>query len=163
MKFSLPLTALAATFTATTLFAHDYALGDLVVEHPMAFETATTAQTGGGFMTITNNGDQDDILVNITAAFPRVEIHTTQMDGDIARMMKVDGLPLPAGETITLEPGGFHVMFMGLRGDPFEVGEFIPATLMFENAGALDVAFKVEARGMDHSAMNHDEMDHSDH
>ena len=77
------------------------------------------------------------------------------MDGDIARMMKVEGITVPAGETVALEPGGFHVMFMGLRGDPFEVGEEIPATLTFENAGDLSILFTVEKRRMDHGTMDH--------
>jgi copper(I)-binding protein len=126
----------------------------------MAFETVTTAQTAGGFVTITNNGSTADRLVAVQAAFPRVEIHTTQMDGDIARMIHLqEGVVIPAGETVTLQPGGMHVMFMGLGGDPFEIGEEVPATLVFENAGALAVMFNVEARQMD----GHSGMDHSDH
>ena len=70
-------------------------------------------------------------------------------------MMKVEGITVPAGETVALEPGGFHVMFMGLRGDPFEVGEEIPATLTFENAGDLSILFTVEKRSMDHGTIDH--------
>jgi len=166
---TLSIAAVAALFAATSALAHDYKVGDLVVDHPMAFETAQTAQTAGGFMTITNNGDAADRLVAVEAAFPRVEIHTTEMDGDIARMMQLeDGIEVPAGESIMLQPGGLHVMFMGLGGDPFEAGEEVPATLVFENAGSLEILFKVEERTMDghgemnHDHMNHDEMDHSD-
>ena len=155
MKTRIFPAAAVIAFAATALTAHDYKVGDLVIDHPMAFETATTAQTGGGFMTITNNGTKDDTLLNVTADFPRVEIHTTAMDGDIARMMKVDRVTIPAGETVALQPGGFHVMFMGLRGDPFEVGEEIPATLTFENAGDLPIMFTVEPRSMDHGTMDH--------
>jgi len=153
----ITLTAAALCALATTLSAHEYKVGDIVVDHPMAFETAKTAQTGGGFMTITNNGRTADRLVAVTAAFPRVEIHTTEMDGDIARMMQLeDGITLQPGETVTLMPGGLHIMFMGLGGDPFEVGEEIPATLMFENAGALEIEFNVEERKMgDHGTMDH--------
>ncbi len=159
MKF---ITFAAAAFCtlATSTFAHEYKLGDLVVDHPMTFATAPTAQTGGGFFTITNHGTQSDRLVSVTADFPRVEIHTTVMDGDVARMMQlVDGIEVPPGETVTLMPGGMHIMFMGLRGDPFEVGEEIPATLVFENAGSMDVLFMVEERNMDAASG----MDHSGH
>ncbi len=145
----ITLTAAVFCALATTLSAHEYKVGDIVVDHPMAFETAKTAQTGGGFMTITNNGNMADRLVAVAAAFPRVEIHTTEMDGDVARMMQLeDGIALLPGETVTLMPGGMHIMFMGLGGDPFEVGEEIPATLMFENAGALEIKFNVEERKM---------------
>ena len=157
--------AVAAICTfASTAMAQEYKVGDLVVDHPMAFETARTAQTAGGFMTITNTGAADDRLVAVEADFPRVEIHTTEMDGDVARMMHLeDGIAVPAGETIALKPGGFHVMFMGLGGDPFEVDEQVPATLVFENAGRLELTFKVEERKMDgQGGMNHGQMDHSD-
>ncbi len=146
----------ALALGATTAIADEYKVGDLVITHPMAFETAQTAQTGGGFLTITNTGATADMLVGVTADFPRVEIHTTEMNGDVARMMRVEAIEIPAGETVALQPGGFHVMFMGLGGDPFEVGEEIPATLMFENAGALEIRFQVEERTMgDHGTMNH--------
>ncbi len=152
--------AFAATFAfASAATAHEFKIGDLVIDHPMAFETAQTAQTAGGFMVITNTGDAPDTLIAVEADFPRVEIHTTEMDGDVARMMKVeDGLVVPAGESVTMQPGSYHVMFMGLGGDPFEVDEQVPATLVFENAGRLEVTFTVEERKMDHG-----EMDHSDH
>ena len=156
--------ALAAlSLFATTATAEEYTIGDLVIDSPMAFETAQTAQTAGGFMTITNKGDAADRLLAVEADFPRVEVHTTEMDGDVARMIHLEeGLTLPAGETVTLQPGGFHVMFMGLGGDPFEVNEQVPATLIFENAGRIEVIFTVKARTMNaHGAMNHGNMDHN--
>jgi copper(I)-binding protein len=155
------LTAFAALCAfATAASAHEFKIGDLVIDHPRAFETAQTAQTAGGFMTITNTGDTADRLVAVEADFPRVEIHTTEMDGDVARMMHLeDGIVVPAGESIIMKPGGYHVMFMGLGGDPFEVDEEVPATLVFENAGRLEVVFNVEARKMG----DHSDMDHSDH
>ena len=161
-RFSM--TAIAAVMiSGATASAHEYKAGDLMVDHPMAFETAQTAQTAGGFMTITNMGDSDDRLLAVEADFPRVEVHTTERDGEIARMIHLEeGLEIPAGETVSLQPGGYHVMFMGLRGDPFEVGEEVPATLVFENAGRLDVMFKVEERKA-RSGMNHDDHDHSGH
>ena len=163
---NLLIAAVAVTFAAATAAtAHEYKVGEIVVDHPMAFETAKTAQTAGGYLIVTNNGATDDRLIAVEAAFPRVTIHTTEMDGDVARMIELEGgIVVPAGETVTLIPGGMHVMFMGLGGDPFEVDEKIAATLVFENAGRLEVTFNVEARdGHDHGAMSHDEMDHSDH
>jgi len=69
-------------------------------------------------------------------------------------MVHLDGLDIPAGETVTLEPGGLHVMFMGLS-EPFIEGEKIEATLVFEQSGELEITFNVEARpeagGEDHS------------
>lgn len=139
------------------VFAHGYSVGDLVIAHPMAFETPQTAQAGAGYMTIFNNGTTDDILVAVRADFPRVMLHQTMMQDDVATMSDVDGIPVPAGQAVTLAPGDAHVMFMGLAGDPFEVGEEINATLVFARAGEIDVVFQVEARSENAT------VDHSNH
>lgn len=158
MKYALFAAALMA---ATPVFAHDYAVGDLSVEHPISFPTAPTAHVAAGYMTITNAGDSDDRLVAVEADFDRVELHNVVVDDNGMAMMmpQADGIALPAGETVELKMGGYHTMFIGLGGDPFEVGEMIPATLVFENAGRLDIEFKVEKR--DGAAMDHSM--HGDH
>ena len=120
-------TAALAALLALPAAAHEYTAGALTVDHPMAFETPKTARVGGGYLTITNGGDSADRLVSISAeGFDEVSLHeTTTDDMGVARMSHIDGLDLPAGETVTLKPGGLHIMFMGLDGDPFEEGEEI--------------------------------------
>ncbi|MDB9801576.1 copper chaperone PCu(A)C [bacterium] len=126
-------------------FADDFKVGDLVIEHPVARATTAMAMTGAGYFVIMNNGTEDDRLVEITANFPRVMMHDTKTDDGIATMFHIeDGVAVPAGGTVTFESGSKHVMFMGLNGDPFEIGEEIPATMNFEKAGELDIVFVVE-------------------
>ena len=75
-----------------------------------------------------------------------VAIHRTETDAaGVARMVPVEALEIPPGATVTLEPGGTHVMFMGLTA-PFAEGDKIDATLVFEKAGEVAVRFNVEAR-----------------
>lgn len=150
-------TALSLT---TSALAHEYSAGGLDIDHPMAFETAATAKAGGGYMTITNTSEAGDALVGVKADFPRVMIHQTVEEDGIARMNHVDRIEIPAGETVELTPGGFHVMFMGLEA-PLVDGETFPATLIFENAGEVEIVFNVEARTTD--AMDHSGHDHSGH
>lgn len=140
---SLAALAMLATF-ATPAFA-DSAIS---ISDARAFETAPTAMAGGGFLSITNTGDSDDALIAVLADFPRVELHTTEFEGDIARMIHLDTIPVPAGETVMLEPGGLHVMFMGLQGNPLTEGDAISATLVFEQAGEIPVTFDVVKRDM---------------
>lgn len=151
----------------TLLSADEYTLGDLVIDRPVAFETAATANSGAGYLTVTNNGDTDDRMVLIEADFPRVMLHETKVEDDVARMIHLNAIDIPAGDTVVFQPGGKHVMFMGLNGDPFEVGEQINARLVFENAGEIDVVFMVEARDQeahDHSAHEgHDTEDAAAH
>ena len=150
----------------TLLSADEYTVGDLVIDHPVAFETAATANSGAGYLTVTNNGDTDDRMVLIEADFPRVMLHETEVKDDVARMIHLDAIDIPAGDTVVFQPGGRHVMFMGLNGDPFEVGEEINAKLVFENAGEIDVVFTVEARDQeahDHSSESDDHSAHEGH
>jgi copper(I)-binding protein len=152
----LSLTTAAILAFASAATAHDFKVGDLVINHPMAFETPKTAMSGAGYLSITNNGTATDRLIEVQAEFPRVMLHTTEMKDDVARMIHLDAIDIPAGETVTLMPGGMHVMFMGLAGDPLEIGEKIAATLVFEQAGTVEVVFNVEER-------TEDAMDHSMH
>lgn len=160
---------------ATLLFAGaaqalDYTLGGINVMHPMAFETAKNANVGGGYMTIENTTNKADTLLEVRVdTIPRIELHRSETDENgVARMIKQEGIEIPAGETVMLQPGGLHVMFMELGGDPFELGEEISATLVFENAGEMTVDFQIEERsaadhgGMDHSKMGHGDMEKSD-
>lgn len=167
-KFMAALALFAApTFAA----AHEYKIGDLVVDHPAAKTTPTTAMTGAGYVTITNNGDETDTLIAVEADFPRVEIHDTKVENDVASMFQVEGVVVEPGDTVTFAPGGKHIMFMGLEGDPFEEGETVDATLIFEKAGRLEVVFDVETleqivervgNASHEMNMDHDD-DHSSH
>ena len=152
------MTVMSVALLPGFALGHDYMLGDLHVAHPFARATAATAMAGAGYVTILNSGNADDTLIGIEADFPRVMLHDSKTVDGVASMLALDAVTIPAGETVTFAPGGMHVMFMGLNGDPLEVGEEIPATLIFENAGRLDVVFKVEEvdAAMDHGTMSHD-------
>lgn len=139
--------ALAFAILALPAAAHEVTTESLVIDHPYALETVATAMSSAGYMTITNTGSAPDRLLEVRADFPRVLLHGTQTDAQgVTRMVPVEGIAIAPGETVTLAPGGMHVMFMGLDGDPFEEGERIPATLVFERAGEIAVEFWVEPR-----------------
>jgi hypothetical protein len=75
-----------------------------------------------------------------------------KMDGSVMRMREVEkGLEIPAGGSVTLAPGGYHLMMMGLKG-PLKQGSTVPVTLVFEKAGTIDVELAVEAMGASHPA-----------
>lgn len=131
-----------------------------------AFTRATLpgAPVGGGYLTITNTGDEDDRLVDVIGTVSdRVEIHEMAVVNDVMTMRQLpDGLPVPAGETVTLAPGGFHLMFMQLN-TSFIEGETVTVTLVFEKAGAVDVALKVQAPGARSASGEGHDGDHGDH
>ncbi|MBL0900373.1 MAG: copper chaperone PCu(A)C [Reyranella sp.] len=142
------LLAAALVLAALPAAAHDYKLGTLEIATPWTRATAPTARSGGGFMTIINKGTTADRLVAARSnASAKVEIHEMKMDGSVMRMRELEqGLEIPPGATVTLKPGGFHIMFMELKA-PFAVNGKVPLTLVFEKAGSIDVEMKVEAMG----------------
>lgn len=126
-------------------------VGDIVIEAAYSRATLPNQPVGGGFMTVTNKGAEDDVLVAVsTPVAGRGEIHEMAMFGDVMKMREmVDGLPVQAGETVTLEPGGYHLMFMDLAG-PFVEGEMVEVTLTFEKAGEVVVPFTVQGMKKGH-------------
>lgn len=149
---------LAAAFLAGAASAQaaEFRAGDLVVVDPVIFETFRSAPAAGGFMTIRNEGAADDVLEAVRAPVPRVEIHRSEVDEKgMATMTPVDGLPVPAGGTVELRPGGLHVMFMGLKDMPLKAGDTLPATLVFRDAGEVEIVFDVVKRGEGVKMMKH--------
>jgi len=126
-----------------------YQLGDLSITMPMARATLPNAPVGGGFVTVTNNGTADDRLISAASDVAgRVEIHEMAMDGDVMKMRELEeGLLIPAGETVVLQPGGYHLMFMKLNSALVE-GDAFAVTLVFEDAGEIDVMMTVGPRTM---------------
>ena len=83
------------------------------------------------------------------------QIHEMAMQGDVMKMRPLaDGLEIPAGKTVVLAPGGFHIMFMGLKQTLVE-GETITVTLTFEKAGTVDVVLPIEAAAADAPTAEH--------
>lgn len=129
-------------------------LGDLELSAYFVRATLPNQPVAGGFLTISNGGDSDDTLIAASSdAAARVEVHEMAMQGEVMKMRALEnGLPIPAGETVTLEPGGYHIMFMDLTG-PMAEGGKAQVTLTFEKAGEVTLTMPVLARdGTAHDA-----------
>jgi periplasmic copper chaperone A len=155
MKTTLAL--IAALFIGQAALAHEYTLGDLTILHPNIATPRPGAPTAAGYLAIHNGGTTPDRLTAITADFAGMAmLHATETDANgVTRMSHLPGLDIPPGETVLLEPGSMHIMFMGLTGDVAE-GDMLPVTLTFEKAGSIAVEFKADpaigAPGHDHAA-----------
>lgn len=141
------LAVLAVSFFATT------AMAQVKVEGAWARPTVAGQQGGGGFLTITSPV-ADRLLGGSTPAAERFELHSMTMKGDVMEMRQVPAIELPAGRAVKLEPGGLHVMFMGLK-QPLAAGSKLPVTLQFEKAGEVKVEFEVAARAPAGGHANH--------
>ena len=149
------LFAAAIACAAISAQAPAASAADLSIEGAYARAVPEGVRASAAYMTIANTGAEDDRLVAASASFAaRVELHTHILENGVARMREVEGgIPVPAGETVSLAPGGLHVMLMGLSG-PLAEGSTAPITLVFERAGAIAVEAPVKAvKPMGHGGM----------
>ncbi|EAU42539.1 hypothetical protein FP2506_06856 [Fulvimarina pelagi HTCC2506] len=139
----------ALTLAVSTLaFAHDYKAGDIAIGHPWTRATPPNAPVGGAYMTLDNQGSAEDrLLGGSTPIAEDVQIHEMGMADGVMTMRELpDGLTVPGGEAVELEPGGYHIMLVGLK-EPLKEEDRVPLTLRFEKAGEVEVELAVEAMG----------------
>lgn len=132
------------------------------VSNARAYATAQSAANGAVFATLQNPQDQADMLLGVqTDVADSAELHQTYMDPQTSTMLmrKTSGIDIAAGQTLELEPSGFHIMLVGLR-QPLVEGESFNITLTFREAGDVIVPVTVTAPG---AAAATDTMDHSGH
>lgn len=120
----------------------------LTIEAPWSRATAAGARVAGGYLVLVNKGDADDVLLSgSTDISEKFEVHEMAVTDGVMRMRKLDdGLPVKAGESVELKPGGYHAMFIGLK-RPLKEGETFTADLVFKNAGTVPVTFAVRGIG----------------
>ncbi len=124
---------------AAPAFAHEVKVGSLEITNLWARATPPKAPTGAGYLTITNKGNEQDTLTAVaTPVAETSELHIMEVKNGIMTMHPVaGGIKIPAGGTVTLAPGGYHLMFIKLKHD-LKQGEQLPVTLTFEKAGKVD-------------------------
>ena len=139
---------LLAQLSVTPSLAAEYDVGSLHIAQPWSRATPKGAKAGAGYMTITNKGTTPDKVSCVSDdASAQCEIHSMTMEGGVMKMRPVEGgLEIKPGETVTLAPSGFHVMFRDLK-HPLEPGNTVKATLKFDKAGTIDVEYAVVAIG----------------
>jgi periplasmic copper chaperone A len=137
-----------AIFVAAPAQAADVDVGSIHIAQPWARATPKGAASGAGYMTITNNGTAPDRVSCVSSdASGQCQIHSMTMEDGVMKMRPVEGgLEIKPGETVTLKPGGFHIMLLDLK-HPLDAGESLKATLKFDKAGTVDVTYPIAAIG----------------
>lgn len=153
-----PLSAAAQTASAPGIKA----------EAAWARPTSSGQKVAGAYVKLTSPA----AATLVGAASPvatSVEIHEMKMEGDVMRMRAIDKLPLPAGQTVELKPGGLHLMLMGLK-QQLKTGDRIPLTLTVQGAQGQPATVAVEAtvaeagaKTAPDAAHDHGGHDHSGH
>jgi copper(I)-binding protein len=154
--------AAASTLVGAPASAQEFKAGQIVVTQPWSRATPAGAKVAGGYMTITNKGTEPDRLVGGSLPVAgKFEVHEMKMEGGVMRMRPLPkGLEIKPGQTVRLEPGGYHVMFEDLK-QPLKQGETLKGELRFEKAGSVAVDYKVEGIGATKPMSMPMPMDHS--
>lgn len=105
-------------------------LAQVSVTDPWVRATVPQQKATGAFMQLNSaNGTR---LVDARSPVARAEIHEMAVQDHVMRMRQISGLDLPAGQSVALKPGGYHIMFFDLK-QPVKEGDVIPLTLVFED------------------------------
>ena len=137
------LIAAAALLLAAPAAAHQYSKGTLNIVHPSS-RPAAKGMTGVGYLTVSNTGQRPDVLLAVESPVAaRVEIHASSNVGGVSRMSRLKSVPVPAKGRAKLEPGATHLMLIKLK-RPLAIGDKVPATLVFRDAGRVPIEFLVQ-------------------
>jgi copper(I)-binding protein len=121
--------------------------------------TPPGVDTGAVYLTIVNGAARDTLVAAHSDAARLVELHGSTQTNGVLEMRKIERRELVPGETLQLAPLGAHLMLIGLAA-PLAPGRNIVVTLVFEQAGSIEVTVPViDARGMppaaDHAHGHH--------
>lgn len=165
-RFLVP--ALLGLLSATPALAHEglvhdgcpigqvFTAGDLTISGAYTRAMLPQAKVGGGYLVIDNTGvAADRLLGGTTEVAKTVQVHQMKMEGDMMKMGHLEGgLEIPAGGSVALTHGGYHLMLMGV-GTPFKQGECLELTLKFEQAGDVPVVLNVGGPAADAAPAGH--------
>lgn len=116
------------------------------VEDAWARPVPAAGGNGAVFMRLVNAGNAADQLIGAESpAAGTVEVHKTTMEEGVMKMEHIPGLEVPAGGEVLLEPGGYHVMLIGVT-QSLAPGDSFPVTLHFDKSGQMTM--DVEVREM---------------
>jgi len=144
MRLTLP--TLGAVYLLLATAAHGFAQsGDIEIKDVWARATPGGAQTAAVYATIVSAAD-DRLTGAATPAAKEAQLHTMATDNGVMTMRQVDDINLPAGQPVTLKPGGYHIVPTGLT-QPLVEGQTFPLTLTFAKTGNRQVTVSVQKIG----------------
>jgi copper(I)-binding protein len=128
---------------AALIFAALPVMAQVTVKDPWVRATVSQQKATGAFMQITSA--QDAQLVSASSPVAGVvEVHEMTMEKDVMKMRAMKSLDLPAGKSVELKPGGYHVMLMDLK-QQMKEGDTVPVTLVFEGKDKKRSTIEVKA------------------
>lgn len=123
----------------------------ITLEHVWARPSPGNATMGAAYLTVIGGGLPDRLIGISSPAAAKTEVHETINDNGVLKMRAVPSMVLEPGKPVAFQPGGYHVMLMGLK-SPLKLGDSFPLTLTFEHAAPITVMTTVEAPRSDAAA-----------
>ena len=149
----LPSVLLGWTLLMGEAAGAETAANAVVVGDPHVREVLPGQSNSASFMTLENTSEQAHALVRAESpAAKTVELHTHTLDGGVMRMRPVEQVPLPPGESVRFEPGGLHLMWIGVL-QPLKAGQEAPLILFYEDGSRQ--ALRVPVRKLEIPRMHH--------
>ena len=138
----------------TLLKSAEYPLENMIIKNPTIPIFGEKMKMAAGYFTIINDGGVPDKLIGVKTDFAKAMMHRSSVDNNgVARMEHMKEVIIPANSSVSFEHGGLHIMFLNLK-DPLETMQTKEVTLIFEDAGKIDLKFMVK-EAKDHSKMGH--------
>lgn len=131
---------------------------DLDIQEPWIREAPPTASVLAAYMVINNHGDSPVEITAITSPdFDHTELHQTRVEDGMARMIPVKRLEIPTAGTVSLEPGGMHLMLF-TPNRPLREGDAVTLVIQQRNGDPVTVKAPVlrKTGGMDHQQHHHE-------
>ncbi len=120
---------------------------EVVIENVVARKPPTGTNITAVFLTLKNNTGMDIALVGAHSDVANVtEVHESYNDNGIARMRRLEQIPIRAGGELVMQPGGFHIMLIDLKRELLE-NEQIPLKLSFSGYRTITVPATVKTMG----------------
>ena len=141
MKYFFKAACVSVALSAAAISAP--AAAQITVKDAWVRATVVQQKATGAFMQISSVADAKLVDAKSPVA-GTVEIHEMKMDNNVMKMRAVSDVALPAGKTVELKPGGYHVMMMELKGQVKE-GDIVPLTLVFEGRDKKRESVEVKA------------------
>ncbi len=135
--------ALLAAAAGLLILSAGQASAQVEISQPWVRATVAQQKATGAFFQLKAKSDSRLVEVRSSVAGV-VEVHEMAMVGDVMQMRAVPSLALPAGKTVELKPGGYHVMLMDLKA-PIKAGDSVPLSLVFEGADKKRTTLEIKA------------------
>jgi hypothetical protein len=146
--------SVAYIITLAALCSSVFASDAIMVHDAWIRSAPSNVKVLAAYMTIKNTSTETRALTAVSSAlFKKVEIHRTEMHEGMAKMIPQNELIIPAGKSVSLEPGGYHFMLMDPEAVPKE-GEQVDMKLRFDDGTTLYIKVQVRAGGAEGNMMD---------